>query len=66
MILTPQEKLKILMDRDKITFTELARRMDKSPQSIAQIFKYDNITLEKLEELATAAGYDMIIEFKKK
>ena len=66
MELKATEKLKILLDRDKISYTDIAKKIDKTPQSVAQIFKSDNVSIEKLKEIAAAAGYDLIIDFVKK
>ena len=60
------EKLDILLKRDNISYTDIAKKIDKTPQAVQQIFKSDNTTLSKLEEIAAAAGYDMIVDFVKK
>lgn len=66
MELKATEKLKILIDRDSISYTDISKKIGKSPQAVQQIFKSDNTTIAKLEEIAAAAGYDMIIDFIKK
>lgn len=66
MKLKAVEKLKILIDRDNISYTDISKKIGKTPQAVQQIFKSDNTTLSKLEEIAAAAGYDMIIDFVKK
>lgn len=59
------EKLDILLKRDKITYSDIAQKIGVSPQSVAQSFKADNISIKKLKEIAAAAGYDLIIDYKK-
>ena len=66
MELKATEKLKILLDRKNISYSDIARKINKSPQSVAQIFKSDNVSLEKLKEISTAAGFDLVIDFKEK
>lgn len=66
MDLKATEKLKILLERDGISYTDIAKIINKSPQSVAQIFKSDNTSILKLQEIAAAAGYDLIIDFVKK
>ena len=65
MDLTPIEKLNILLDRDKISYTELAGRVGSSRQAVSQAMNNKNITIKKLEAFAAAAGYKMIVEFEK-
>lgn len=66
MELKATEKLKILIDRKNISYSDIARNIKKSPQSVAQVFKSDNISIEKLKEIAAAAGFDLVIDFKEK
>lgn len=66
MELKATEKLKILLDRKNISYSDIARKINKSPQSVAQIFKSDNVSIEKLKEISNAAGFDLVIEFKEK
>lgn len=66
MDLKATEKLKILLDRKNISYSDIARNINKSPQSVAQIFKSDNVSIEKLKEIASAAGFDLVIDFKEK
>lgn len=66
MNLTTMEQLKILLDRKNIKYSDIARSLRKTPQSISKLFNADNISIEKLKEIAGAAGYDVVIEFKEK
>lgn len=63
--LKTMEYLKILLDRDNIKLSDIAKKLDTTPQNIAQTFKRDNITIERLKEIAAAAGYELVIDFKK-
>lgn len=59
------EALNILLKRDKISYTELARRLGTTPQNISQTLKKKDIGVNKIKEIAAAAGYDLIFDFKK-
>ena len=66
MELTVIEKLKVIMTREKVSISDLARRIDKSPQNLAQQFKRADFRLSDLEKMAAVLGYDFTADFIKK
>ena len=60
------EYLKVLCDRKKITYTDIARKLDTTPQNIAQTFKKSDISISRLKKIAAACGYDLTIDFQEK
>lgn len=66
MEVNPIEYLNILLKRENISFSEIARKLNVSPQNISQALKKNDISIERLQKIAAAAGYDLIIDFKKK
>lgn len=59
------EYLNILLKRDKISYTDIANKLDTTPQNISQSLKKNDISVERLKKIAAASGYDVIIDFKK-
>lgn len=59
------EYLKVLLNRDSITYTDIAKKLDTTPQNIAQTFKRSDISVSRLQKIAAAADYELIIDFKK-
>ena len=59
------EYLTILLKRDKISFSDIAKKLDTTPQNISQALKKNDISIERLKKIAAASGYTVIIEFKK-
>lgn len=66
MEVNPIEYLNILLKRDSISYSDIARKMNVSPQNISQALKKNDISIERLQKIAVAAGYDLILDFKKK
>ncbi len=64
--LSTTEKIKLIMDRDRITTTELAARMDLSRQALSNKFSRGKFTEQDLYSIAEALGYELNIEFIKK
>ena len=52
-----------LVKRGNISESELARRMDISPQNLHNKMKRDNFTEEDLQEIASALGLRLEIRF---
>lgn len=51
------EKIRILLiKRGNISMAELARRLNRTPQSFSNSMKLDNFTQKDLEEIANALG----------
>ena len=53
----------ILVKRGNMTETELARRINTSPQNIHNKFKRNNFTMKDLQEIADALDCDLQIRF---
>ena len=66
MELTIIEKLKIIMDRENVTVSGMARKMDKSPQNLTQQFKRGDFRISDIEKMAGLLGYDFKADFVKK
>lgn len=63
---TAGEMVDIYMKRKKLTCTELAQRMGKSPQAVSQQIKKDTFTVRSLDEIAEAMGMELVIDFREK
>lgn len=66
---TPKEllsEIKRIMDINDITMKDLSVRMNKSQQSISQIFKISNPTLETLYNMCNCLDIDIDISFNRK
>lgn len=61
---TPQllYEIKAVMLRKNVTFTELGRRINKSPASISQIFKLGNPRADNLIEICNALDITISID----
>ena len=53
----------ILVKRGNMTETELARRINTSPQNIHNKFKRNNFTMKDLQEISNALDCDLDIRF---
>lgn len=58
-------KVGIILKREGITRAELACRMNISTGRISQILNSETISVAKLEEIASALGYEVEISFLK-
>lgn len=58
-------ELRILMKTENITVNELANRLNKSQPATSGVLRMNNISLNTLNELANAIGYDLEINFIK-
>lgn len=47
---------------DNIQIKELAKRLNKSASSVTMVFKQSNITLETLNDMCEALGYELHID----
>lgn len=66
---TPKEllsEIKRIMDINDITMKDLAAKMNKSQQSISQIFRISNPTLETLYNICNCLDIDIDISFNPK
>ena len=63
---TTAEKLKIIMDRNNVTMTELAKRLKQSRQNVSKKFQRDNFTENDLKEISNALGVEYEITFRDK
>lgn len=50
------EQIKLLCLKSNISLSELARRLNKSPQSLCQKISRGTISMEDLEEMAIVTG----------
>ena len=63
---TTAEKLKIIMDRNNVTMTELAKRLKQSRQNVSKKFQRDNFTENDIKEISNALGVEYEITFRDK
>ena len=49
-------QLKVLCVKTDLTVSEIARRLDKSPQAFSQKVKRGNITMDDLSSIASVSG----------
>lgn len=54
------------MDRENVTVSGMARKMDKSPQNLTQQFKRGDFRISDIEKMAGLLGYDFKADFVKK
>lgn len=54
--MTTSEMIKILCVRMNISVSELARRINQSPQNLAAKLKRDSVTQQEMREIASAMG----------
>lgn len=47
---------------DNIQIKELAKRLNKSASSVTMVFKQSNVTLETLNDMCEALGYELHID----
>lgn len=57
------EQVKMLCIKSNISMAEMARRLNKSPQSFCQKVKRGNFTLDELSDIALIAGCEVKCEF---
>ena len=55
-VLTVSEKIRILCVRNKISLSELARRIKQSPQNFSLKLKRETFTQAELHQIAKAVG----------
>lgn len=58
------EQVKLLCVKSNISMAEMARRLNKSPQSFNQKIKRGNFTIDELSDIALVAGCELKCEFK--
>ena len=59
-------EVRILLAKENLKVSDLARRLDTSHQNISNILSKNNLTINKIEDIANALGYEIDIIFKKK
>ena len=57
------ESLKILCIKSDISLSEMARRLNKTPQAFNQKIKRGKFTIEELNDIAIVSGCTMKCEF---
>lgn len=60
------QEIRILLAKENLKVSDLARLMNTSHQNITNTLERNNPTISKVEEMATALGYEVEITFKKK
>lgn len=61
------EEIRVLCVRaGNVSDAELARRLGTSPQNLSNKMKRDKFTVEEIEKIADALGYDVKFSFEKK
>lgn len=61
-IVDATEMVAELMQQERITKTELARRINKTPQFITKLLNGNNFTLRTLSDVLGAMGYSLKME----
>jgi transcriptional regulator with XRE-family HTH domain len=59
-------EIRILLAKENLKVSDLARLMDTSHQNISNILNRNNPTLSVLENMVDALGYEIKIDFVKK
>ena len=57
------EQLKILCIKSGLSFSEIGRRLNKSPQAFCQKIKRGNFTIDELNDIALVSGCRFTCEF---
>lgn len=57
------KKIKSMLIYKDLTITDLAGKLNKSPQNLSNLLKKDNFREKELEQIADALGCDLRIEF---
>ena len=65
---TPEllKDLRAHMKADHISVNDLCHRMNKPQSTVSSIWGMNNISLEYLQEICDALGYDLDVEIKKR
>ena len=57
------EKIKILLIKKNMTVTDLAKKLDVTPQNLYNKFKRDNFSVKELQDIASALGVEFEFGF---
>ena len=57
------KQLKMLCLKSDISLSEMARRLNKSPQALSQKMKRGHFSVEELNEIALVTGCELKCEF---
>ncbi|MFR0780635.1 MAG: helix-turn-helix domain-containing protein [Zhenhengia sp.] len=60
------QEIRILLAKENLKVSDLARLMDTSHQNVSNILNRNNPTVGVLENMVNALGYELKIEFTKK
>ena len=60
------KEIRILLAKENLKVSDLARLMDTSHQNVANTLNRNNPTMSVLEDMINALGYDIQINFIKK
>ncbi len=55
--------IRTIMKEKKITINELSQRLNKSQSATSQLFRMKNISLDTLNDISNAIGYNIDINF---
>lgn len=66
MELSTSEKLKIIMKRENVTMSELAKRIGQSRQNITNKVARNSFSEEEFRQIAEILGYEYVTEFRRK
>lgn len=66
MELNITEQLKIIADRKNISYTDISKKLDISPQAVSQMFKKGIKKLDDVEKIADILGCYVDISIKEK
>ncbi len=58
------EKIRMACGKINISESELARRIDTTPQNLHQRIKVGKFTPDELEKMAEALGAEFVLQFK--
>ena len=61
-----KREIKIMLLNANMTQIQLSEKLGKSPKSVNNVIRQQNISLYTLTDIANAAGYDVEINFVKR
>lgn len=58
-----RREIKIMLLNENLTQMELAKKLEKSPQSFNNLLRQQNMSLNTLTDIVNAVGYDLELNF---
>ncbi|MEG1482881.1 MAG: hypothetical protein RSA57_03695 [Cetobacterium sp.] len=60
------KKIKIILATEDLNISDLAIKLNTSPQNVGSKLKRNNFSIKEMLEIANVLGYDLSIEFTKR